>query len=87
MYILFDTMISLENAFSFDKAELFVNNNFIETAFIEQRSVRYRSPSQSYIQITTSTLEPRVNSLKKKLSSIEIIYGRYLRFFLRSTLS
>jgi hypothetical protein len=42
------------------KAELFVNNEFIQSAFIEQRSVRYRSPSQTYIQITTSTPQPRV---------------------------
>ncbi|UJR37646.1 hypothetical protein I4U23_030343 [Adineta vaga] len=44
------------------RAELFVNNEFIQTAFIEQRSVRYRSPSQTYIQITTSTLEPRIDN-------------------------
>ncbi|CAF3596141.1 unnamed protein product [Rotaria sordida] len=44
------------------RAELFVNNEFIQTAFIEQRSVRYRSQSQTYIQITTSTLEPRIDN-------------------------
>ena len=44
----------------FFEAELFVNNNFVESAFIEQRSTRYRSPSQTYIQITTSTQQPRV---------------------------
>ncbi|CAF1920706.1 unnamed protein product [Rotaria magnacalcarata] len=44
------------------RAELFVNKEFIQTAFIEQRSVRYRSRSQTYIQITTSTLEPRIDN-------------------------
>ncbi|CAF1169204.1 unnamed protein product [Adineta ricciae] len=44
------------------RAELFVNNEFIQTAFIEQRSVRYRSPSRTYIQITTTTTEPRIDN-------------------------
>ncbi|CAF0782034.1 unnamed protein product [Adineta steineri] len=44
------------------RAELFINNEFIQTAFIEQRSVRYRSPSQTYIQITTSTRQPRIDN-------------------------
>jgi hypothetical protein len=44
------------------RAELFVNNDFVEKAFIEQRSVRYRSPSQTYIQITASTRNPRVGN-------------------------
>ncbi len=42
------------------QAELFINNEFQQTSFIEQRAVRYRSPSQTYIQLTTSTSEPRV---------------------------
>ncbi|CAF0778777.1 unnamed protein product, partial [Didymodactylos carnosus] len=43
------------------RAELFINNTYVPNTLIEQRSVRYQSPSFSFIQISTSTFHPRID--------------------------
>src|SRR5207253_1437107 len=41
-------------------AELYDNNAIIQTNVAEQRAIRYLSPSNSYIQVTSSTETPHV---------------------------
>jgi len=42
------------------RAELYDNNNKVPDSDVEQRAIRYLSPSNSYLQVTSSTEMPRV---------------------------
>ncbi|CAF1113861.1 unnamed protein product [Adineta steineri] len=42
------------------RAELYNNNIKVEGSYDEQRAIRYLSPSNSYLQVTSSTEKPRV---------------------------
>ncbi|CAF1373219.1 unnamed protein product, partial [Didymodactylos carnosus] len=42
------------------RAELYDNNIKIQNSDVEQRAIRYLSPSNSYIQVTSNTLNPKV---------------------------
>ncbi|CAF0729389.1 unnamed protein product [Didymodactylos carnosus] len=42
------------------RAELYDNNIKVQNSDVEQRAIRYLSPSNSYIQVTSSTSNPKV---------------------------